>query len=264
MSNIDDSKIEKQESILDSNTINSILGFAENDPEANNKNIPSTNLKNVFHPKVAKATVEKVKEDQIQTDNADANIQMRLDEMAKQLEQLKQGKDGVKVIKSSKKIVDFSKITEKDVYDMSIPIEAIVHEIPDASLIKLKDPNYIGRWVSIHPIMIGKRKAAGFTYVTKEDLDENLLMDLDLDENGHYKYIDVVAMKIPKAKYFGALRTNQIRAMTVVNPKKAHEVGKAVAENELSKGFDPDDPGKKSYGRDFNDAKAQNKMEVYI
>lgn len=221
-----------------------------------------------FKPKVplkkSEAIGEAVVKDQIQTDDADENIRLRLLEINREIEKLKQAKNGVKLAPSSeKRVIDYSKLKESDVFDLDVPIEAIVHDLPDSTLINLRDPIYIGRWVNINPMNMGKRKAAGFTFVTKEDLsDGTLMMDLEEDENGHYRYNDVVAMKIQKERYFGALRANHLRAMAVVNRKKAQEVGKRVAQAELEKGVDPDT--NLSYGRDYKKYAAENKMEVYI
>lgn len=220
-----------------------------------------------FKPKVplkkSEAIGEAVAKDQIQTDDADENIRLRLLEINKEIEKLKQAKDGVKLAPTVAKKVDYSKLKESDVFDLNVPIEAIVHDLPDSTLINLRDPAYIGRWVNINPMNMGKRKAAGFTFVTKEDLsDGTLMMDLEEDENGHYRYNDVVAMKIQKERYFGALRANHLRAIAVVNRKKAQEVGKRVAQAELEKGVDPDT--NLSYGRDYKKYAAENKMEVYI
>jgi len=199
---------------------------------------------------------------QQQTADPDFNLSQRIKNLEQELVKLRAGENGVRVAKANAKVVDFTKIKESDVFDLNVPIEAIVHDLPDSTLIKLKDPNYIGRWVNINAMNMGKRKAAGFTFVTLQDLEDGtLMMDLEEDENGHFRYNDVIAMKIPKQKYFGALRANHLRAIAVVNQKKAQEVGKMVAQNVLQKEIDPDTH--QSYGRDYQKYASENKIEVY-
>lgn len=253
------------EALISNKNIDELLGLEK---EFQQEEAQQTTTASTFKPKVPIKTVPRevakaVVEDQQQTEDADFNLQQRIKNLESELIKLRQGENGVKITKSAtSKSVDFSKLKESDVFDLNVPIEAIVHDLPDSTLIKLKDPMYIGRWVNINPMNMGKRKAAGFTFVTQQDLlDGTLMMDLEEDENGHFRYNDVVAMKIPKIKYFGALRANHLRALAVVNQKKAQEVGKRVAQDVLQKERDPETGA--SYGRDYAKYASENKMEVY-
>lgn len=207
-----------------------------------------------FKPKtpVKQETAKAIAEDQIQTNDADFNVQQRIKDLEANLKLLKEG-EAVRIAAAKNKPLDFSKVKESDVFDLRVPIEAIVHELPDSTLLNLKDPTYIGRWVNINPMNMGKRKAAGFTFITKEDLDGAMMMDLEEDENGHFRYNDVVAMKISKQKYFGALRTNHLRAIAVVNQQKAQLRGKKIIENEMSRGQESD----------YQKYTSEGKLEVY-
>ena len=158
----------------------------------------------------------------------------RIAALEKALLELKMGQAGIKLgtasAKDRKVKLDFTKLTEQDVYNLNIPIEIIEHQVPDYTKIVLKDQTYHPHWVQAHPARLGPMKAAGFTYVTKEDLAEELEMALEPDENGHFRFIDLIAMKCSKEKYFGALRKNYIRSVAQTNPKMVHMMAKQTVE----------------------------------
>lgn len=161
----------------------------------------------------------------------------RIAAMEQMIIELRSGMNGVKLgsasAKDKKIVLDFSKISEEDVFNLNIPIEIIEHQVPDYTKIVLKDPTYHPHWVQAHPARLGPMKAAGFTYITAEDLAEELEMALEEDENGHYRFIDLIAMKCSKSKYFGALRRNYIRSLAQTNPKIVHQMAKQTIENSM-------------------------------
>jgi hypothetical protein len=195
----------------------------------------------------------------------------RIAELEEVLSQLKsvQGVGGVKIVTPNPKAqLDFTKITEKDVYDLSIPIEAIMHHVPDLTKIELKDKNYIARYINVHPGRMGPMKAAGFTYINKEDI-ESIAMDIQPDENGHYRYIDTVAMKCPKIKYLGALRANYERSVAVTDKNVLHRIMKnktseMLGSSEMSGPKENNPDYGKNYKREANKYQSENKLEVYI
>lgn len=192
----------------------------------------------------------------IQGTDASINLEARIREMEANILKLKTERNsGVKITTPTKKTLDFSKLSEKSVYDLTVPIEAIPQGYLDPTQFQLRDPNYVARLVSTNIRNMGVRKQAGFTFVTKEDLDFNTMPGLDIepDENGQYRYIDTVLMKIPKEKYYAALRANHLRAMAVSDQRKAHEAGKAVTEKEFEDGV----------GNDYAEARSKNLIEVY-
>lgn len=159
----------------------------------------------------------------------------RLKAMEQALKQLLAGQNGVKLkdVPKQQPALDFSKLSEKDVFDMNIPIEAIVMDIPEYVDVELADGNYIARWVNKHGRRLGQMKNFGFSYVTEQDLAKPLLLENSKNENGQFTLDDVILMKCSKQKYFGVLRRNLLRANSRVNPKEAHKVGKQLIENDL-------------------------------
>jgi len=222
-----------------------------------------------FKP-IGKAAHIKEEKQAQQTADPEVNVDARIKEMEATLKALVEGK-GVRLASATKKIpkLDYSKLTEKDVWDLNIPIEAITHDLPDTMLLDLKDPAYVGRWVSTNSQRLGSMKAMGFTFIQPEDFAHELVLAIKPNENGWYQYNDVVAMKITKEKYFGALRRNHIRAMAMVNPAAAQQIGKKMAEQEIASGkaidlegvSDPDLAGSRT--RDYQKYTAEKKLEVY-
>lgn len=193
--------------------------------------------------KTAEARAEAIKT-QITPESIAATESERISFLEQEILKLKQGQVGIKlgsVSAKEKRIkLDFTKIDETSVYDLNVPIEAIEHEVPDYTKIVLKDATYIPRWVQVHPARLGPMRQAGFTYITAEDLAEELVMDLEADENGHYRFIDLVAMKCSKDKYFGALRRNYVRALAQTNPKIVHQMAKQTVEGAMTAGISSD------------------------
>lgn len=170
--------------------------------------------------------------------------------------------------------VDFSKLTEADVFDLNTYIPTVDHSAPDYTKIVLKDTTYIGRWVSTHPARLGLMKSCGFRPVHDEDLAEPLEMAIEPDENGMFKFIDVIAMMGPKDKYLGALRKNYIRALKQTNSALIHQQAAQVTERAIMEGTqyphsdvssNPNiamqpDPGQ---SREYNLRKSKKQMGIY-
>lgn len=139
-------------------------------------------------------------------------------------------------------ITDFSNIQERDIFNLDLPINPISHEVPDFLDAKLKDSNFIARWIHTNSRRLGEVLAQGFRYVHPDELVQNLKVDITPDAAGHIVYSDVVLMKITKAKYYGRLRENFKRAMSMTQtPGRLHEKMKNAIESELSSGPYSDD-----------------------
>jgi hypothetical protein len=207
-----------------------------------------------FKPKgVAAQRAQQIKEAASVPDSDQEVTVQRITALEQELKRLISGRDGVTVKAAPAKPVDFEKLSEKDVFDLSIPIDVITHDLPDYVEVHLKDQNYVPRWVFKHSRRLGPMIAIGWTYVTEEDLAEKLKLEQPLDENGHFTLDDVVLMKCQKAKYFGQLRRNYLRTRAMVNPKEAHQIAAARVVADL-----------KSAGtNDYNKYASEGKLSVY-
>lgn len=124
---------------------------------------------------------------------------------------------------SQAKEIDWSKVSESEVFDLSVAIPAIEHDLPDYMNVQLVDKNYVPRWTHKLPQNLGPKLAAGYQYVTKEDLDTRYPIPLLFDGEGHYCFADVVLLKIHKSRYYPALRRNHEKTMAI------HGAGKVRA-----------------------------------
>lgn len=120
-------------------------------------------------------------------------------------------------------LLDFSSMTEDDVYNLDIPMNARPFSSEDSLKVSLKDTNYVARWVNKDNRRLGTMLGRGFSYVVKEDLSSDLELEVYQDASGHYVLGDVICMKIQKEKYYQALRAAHLRAMNAINPKGAHK-----------------------------------------
>jgi hypothetical protein len=111
--------------------------------------------------------------------------------------------------------IDWDKMEEKDIFDLSIPIPAIEQEVPDYLEFMLKDKSYVRRWIHVLPERLGPCLASGYSYVTKDDIDDRYPHPLQFDAEGHYKFGDVVALKILKSRYYPAIRRNHMKTMAL-------------------------------------------------
>jgi len=122
--------------------------------------------------------------------------------------------------KPKKKELDWSKISEQDIFNMDIPVPAIEHALETYLDVHLKDKNFHPRWVhkSIHNI--GPRLKSGYSFVEEADLDTVYNHPLTFDTSGHYAFDDVICLKIPKSIYFGKIKMNYNRATAIQRGKE--------------------------------------------
>lgn len=158
-------------------------------------------------------------------------------------------------------VTDFSVLPEKSIFDLSVPIQAIDHQVPEYLKLTLKDPNYSPRWIQTGVRRLGQARAQGWSYITQEDLAQQLGIEITADAAGHFVYIDTVAMKISKQKLFSQLRANFQRAIIMTQQAKLHEKMKSVIEQEIQNAADPES------GLPFRDQfihyRDKNAMNVY-
>jgi hypothetical protein len=179
----------------------------------------------------------------------------RIAEMERNLKALMEGKDGAKLKAKSevKASIDFSKLSEKDVWDLNIPIQAIEHGLPDYLNVELLDSNYIARWVHKTPRRLGPMLSVGWTFVEPKDLANKLILEVKPNENGQYQHDDVLLMKLSKVKYFGMLRRNLLISQARVNPKTAHQIAKQRVITDME-----------SAGRkDYDKYSSEGKLNIY-
>ena len=129
------------------------------------------------------------------------------------------------------KEIDWSKIQEKDVFDLSVPIPVVTQDLPQYMDVHLKDSSCVARWTHKFGPNIGPRLASGYRFMTKEDWDSRFPLPLTFDAEGHYSCGDVVALVVAKAIYYPALRRNY--------QKTALIQGKAKVRDELKKMMSP-------------------------
>lgn len=132
-------------------------------------------------------------------------------------------KDKVKVI------TDFSNLSEADIYNLDLALEAKPFMDADVLKLTLKDSHYVARWVNKMPMNLGMMLARGFTYIEAGDLLENIAMEVTKDAEDHYSYHDVVAMKIDKTTYWKALRDAHQKAASRINAVQAQTSGENEA-----------------------------------
>ncbi len=121
------------------------------------------------------------------------------------------------------KEIDWSKIQEKDIFDLSIPIPVVTQDLPQYMTVHLKDSSQVARWTHKFGPNIGPRLASGYRFMTKEDWDERFPLPLSFDAEGHYSCGDVVALVVPKSIYYPALRRNYQKTALVHGKTKVRE-----------------------------------------
>lgn len=151
------------------------------------------------------------------------------------------------------KAIDYTKLTMDDIYDLSIPIQAKTFGATDALRVDLVDKNYEARWVNKNPRRLGQFLAYGFTYVEAKDLARKLEVEVVADAQGHFCLDDVVLMRIPKEKYYAALRAAHERAVKTVNQVSASKAAEKEATEFMTK----------AGGAEFAEAVSENKMSFY-
>ena len=111
--------------------------------------------------------------------------------------------------------IDWSKINEKDLLSLSIPIPTIDHALEGYLDVHLADKNYVARWVHKSVHNLGPKLNRGYTYVTAEDMDKNYPAPLPFDSEGHYSFDDVVCLKIHKSLHLSKLKANLTSAQEI-------------------------------------------------
>jgi hypothetical protein len=195
-----------------------------------------------IQPKVAKATVvqgAKVSETKTPPTNVNADadakdetdldiLNKRIRDMEAAIQLLVTGRDNIKLRAATieRKPIDWQKMNERDVFDLSSPIDVVDHQMPDYMNVECTDSNFVLRWVNKIPRRLGPMKAMGFRFCEKEDIKGELNIAIEANANGQFQFDDVILMKIEKRIYYGMLRKNHQRALNLVDPKKAHQTAK--------------------------------------
>ena len=150
-------------------------------------------------------------------------------------------------------VTDFKNITHDDIYNPDIYFEAKPFMSSDFLRLSLKDKEYEPRWVNKKSERLGHMLAIGYSYVDKEDIEGRLEVEIQTDASGHFSFHDVVLMKIPKSRYYPALRAAHQRAQAVVNSQKASQAGQTTAATFMQR----------TAGDEYNDAAAARTMQFY-
>lgn len=220
-----------------------------------------------FTPKVPKKSTESV----VTSEDIHAEelrlLKQQVTDATNAIKLLVAGRDNVKLVKTPV-VIDWTKMSEKDVFDMSVPIELVDHSMPDYMKVELKDSNFVPRWVHKMDRRLGPMKSKGFLFVTADEIQGELNIAISPNADGIFQHDDVFLMKIEKRKYFGMLRANHERALKMIDPRAAHKVAQDRVISDLSSA--PND-GKQPNGRmdktapgDFGKYSGANKLEVYI
>lgn len=153
-------------------------------------------------------------------------------------------------------VTDFSNIQEADIFRLDIPIQVIEHSTPEHLNVELRDSQLVPRWIHTSSMRLGAMKSNGFDYVVAEDLGKALSVEIKPDASGHFVFNDVVLMKAPKAKYYGQLRANFMRAQAMTG-KNLHDKMRKAVESEIAH-IDG-----KDYSRDFAKYNKEGQMTTY-
>ena len=168
----------------------------------------------------------------VQTATPAADIMAQLGDLLKLKEELETAKKvqaAVKATAPAKKEIDWSTIAEKDIINMSVDIPVIDQEVPAYMDVHLLDKSYVARWVNKMPERLGVCLASGYSYVTKEDMDPLFPIVLNFDTEHHYSCGDVVCLRIPKSRYYPAIRANHIKTMAIHGKNQVlRETGRAL------------------------------------
>lgn len=130
------------------------------------------------------------------------------------------------------KEIDWTKITEADIANLDVPIPVIEQETPEYLTVNLKDKNYVPRWVHILPERLGVCLSTGYTYVEEADLDPNYPHPLKFDVNAKYSHGDVVCLKILKSRYYGAIKRNYLKTMSIHGKAQVRDRAMRAIEND--------------------------------
>lgn len=101
---------------------------------------------------------------------------------------------------------DWSKITDRDVFNQDVYIPAIDHEVPDYMNIELKDPEYMVVWAAQDQRRLGALLATGYELLKEKDVSTRFKLPLQFDSEGLYRYMDVIALIVHKRILLGKRR----------------------------------------------------------
>lgn len=101
---------------------------------------------------------------------------------------------------------DWSKLTEKDVYNNAVQIPVVEHDIPDYMNIKLKDAEYEVVWASRDQRRLGQLFAEGYEFLKPEHIHPEFKLPLVFNSEQYYEYLDVVALRVHKRILYGKRR----------------------------------------------------------
>jgi hypothetical protein len=141
----------------------------------------------------------------------------------------------MKNLKTKDGELNFEKMTEESAYDLDIPIIAKPFSNEDSLDVDLVDKSYVARWVNVNPMRLGSMRSRGFIYIEQQDLASPLKVEVEVDAQGHYRLNDVVAMRIKKDRYYGALRAAHLRAISAVSATGAHKAAVSAANQYMEK-----------------------------
>ena len=209
-------------------------------------------------PKIASAPVEQKAEAKAPPQSEDELriLNARIKDMETAMRLLQQGRDNVKLRAAAieRQPIDWTKIAEKDIFELDMPVELVDHTMPDYMNVVAKDSSMALRWVHKMPRRLGPVKAMGFQFAHKEDIEGELNVAIEENADGRLQSDDVILMMIPKRIYFGMLRKNHEKALSMVNPKQKHKIEKDRVMNDIRNV----NPG------DFDRYAAKKQLEVYI
>lgn len=101
---------------------------------------------------------------------------------------------------------NWATLSEQEAYNPDVYIPVIEHDIPDYMNIKLADTSYAPVWVARDQRAFGARQAEGYEPIKPEHLAKDFKAPLKFDSEGHYIYVDVIAMRVHKSILFGKRR----------------------------------------------------------
>lgn len=209
-------------------------------------------------PKIATASATPKAETKAETQPEDElrilNAKIRDIENTMKLLQL--GRDNVKLRAAAieRQPIDWTKVSEKDIFELDMPVELIDHTMPDYMNVEAKDSSMALRWVHKMPRRLGPVKAMGFQFAHKEDIEGELNVAIEENADGRLQSDDVILMIIPKRIYFGMLRKNHEKALSMVDSSKKHKIEKDRVMNDIRNV----NPG------DFDRYASRKQLEVFI
>ncbi len=125
-------------------------------------------------------------------------------------------------------------LTEDDAYNLEIAMSVSKNVSPYFLKVVLKDPNMTCRWGNTNAIRQGQLVAKGFKPVLKEDVANLEDLEMHLDNQDHFVWADLIAVKISKEVYYAGLRAAFVKSLHATSNKKASERGANFATKKLT------------------------------